>query len=297
MKKYALSLLCIAALSHGMEQEIPTTLTRHEWNAFDYDKGCRVQTEAFDKFFNIDVKKQKVLHIGSGTGRISCKLAAKAAWVDGIDPSQNMTAHAARLHKDIPNLRFFDAFAETFTPPNDAQDYDIAIAFSFHWFQRKQCALNNIARHLKKGGDFFFTAATSDNPEPLNLVVAKDMMTLGMGSLLDAAKNYFSTNQTQALGSSYPSLQELTTMLEKADFDIITCEEKSCSVILENRQEVEDFQRPIVMSRPLVHYVPLMIQQYLFSEFIDRILKHMEKTADGKFIEKITTTVVHARKK
>jgi len=299
IKNYIIVLsLCLFISSHCAEQQ---RLISQEWNAELYDKSNKVQYEAFFHFFNrsnINPLNKRILDIGCGTGNITKEFVITAEYVDGIDPSNNMIGFARKKHCNIPNLSFHQAFAEDFILPGPPKLHNLAIAsFSFHWFLDKPKAIKQIHKHLEKNGEFFFTAPTSDDPTPLNLIVAEEMMATGIGSLLKAASEFFSTNKSEALGSSYPTRNELKNMLTDAGFEILTCEQQTCNVILKDRTELEDFERPIVMSRPIVTYIPNMIHEYLFAEFIDKMILRMKQTDKEELIKEMTTTIVHVRKK
>lgn len=296
IKKYIVgtSVCVLISLQCAEEQK----LIAQEWNADLYDKGNRVQREAFFYFLknnNINPNGKRILDIGCGTGNITKELAIMAEYADGIDPSNNMIGFAQKKYATIPKLSFHQAFAENFVLP---KLYNLAIAsFSFHWFLDKPKAIKQIHTYLEKNGEFFFTAPTSDDPTPLNLIVAEEMLSSGIGSLLKSAAEFFSAKKSKALGSSYPTRNELKDMLTDAGFEILICKQETCNILLKNRIELENLERPVVMSRPIVQYIPNMIHEYLFAEFIDKMILRMKQTDKQELIKEMTTTIVHVRKK
>ena len=176
--------------------------------------------------------------------------------------------------------------------------YDLALsAFSFNYFKNQSQLLANVHANLKHGGEFFFTVFTQENPEPLNLVAAKKVLSIPSGSLLKYAHEFLIKDQSKALGIIYPKTEELKNVLHHIGFDILLCEEQSCTIVFKNRKEIEEYQRPIIMTRPIAKYIPDMLPQLLFSKIIDELLQLMTKTDNQEFIEEIKTTVVHVRKK
>lgn len=298
MKKYVFLALCVTSSLYCAEQSRPLNLVTTQWNAQDYARGNFVQEQAFFDFlerYKVDLTGKDILDVGSGTGNISIRLAQIAHSVTGIDQCPNMVEYAKSKYQDTKNVSFLQAFAENY---DSGKKHNGAIAsFCLHWAQNKELALQNIARHLEPGSDFFFTLHAQENPEPLNLSVPKKMMLDSwIGPVIKPAVDSFFDDQAAAIGATYPTTEEWRSIIEK-EFEIITLQEETSRVIMPDRESLENFQRPIVMSRPIVQKIPEMLHGWLFSLFIDKLTELMEKTTDGKFVEVITTTVVHARKK
>lgn len=178
------------------------------------------------------------------------------------------------------------------------KSHDLAIeSFNFNCFEDKQQTLKLIFNRLKPNGEYFFNVHTREDPKPLNFIIGKKIILSPMGSLLKSATEFFSTNPSGAVGCSCPTREELKAMINIAGFDIITCKQQSCKIILKDRKEVEDYQRPIVMSRPIIQYIPEMLRTYLFAQFIDHMIQEMKQTENKEYIEELITTIVHIRKK
>jgi ubiquinone/menaquinone biosynthesis C-methylase UbiE len=298
MKNFRLS-LAPAALSFFLSLSPSEEIKKSscvEWNSTDYEKGNIVQSTAFCHFLeknNISFDNKKVLSIGCGTGKIESLLAPSVEHIHGIDPSSDMISFAKDNYK-APNLSFYEAAAENYKVH---QPYNAAFAsFSFHWFQDKPQALKCISSNLESGSSFFFNAITSDDPKPLNLSVAEKVMAT-LPHIDPTLKNSFIQNPTAAIGSSYPSRDELQRMLIDAGFKIIICEPQTYTVLLKDRRAVEDFQRPIVMSRPIIQSMPKALREKLFVHFIDEIIKCMKQTDEQGYLNEFTNTIVLAQKK
>lgn len=290
MKKYMFTALCLINILYGMEEKPLTTRTPREWDAELYAKGNRVQFESalnFLKKNNITLKNKHVLDVGCGTGDISAVLTETAAIVHGFDASKNMVDYAAEKYKNINNLSFEQSFAESFTTKN--KTYDLATAFfCFHWLFDKKQALTQISQSLKSNSELFGTFPTLDDPRPARF-------TIGTQLIEELPSSYKSLSAK--LDRSEPTLEELHSMLSDAGFEIITSELQINDVILPNRKDVEDFQRPVFMSRPFIKEMSVEQAEAFFTRFIDLAIPTMKKTEDGQLIEEVTTRVVYARKK
>ena len=285
MKKYMIIALCTITTVSGMEQQVIKREPR-EWDAELYAKGNKVQYESAFNFLkknNITINNKHILDVGCGTGEISATLAQQACSVHGFDASKNMVQYAQQKHLHN-NLSFEQSFAENFS---SEKQYDLAtIFFCFHWLFDKQQALKQISQHIKLNGELFGTFPASDDPHPARFTIATQMIT----------ELYPDCSLTEKLDRSEPTLQELHEILADVGFAIITSEQQTSNVILPDRKALEDFQRPVAMSRPFLQQMSLEERENFFTEFINRSISIMETTEDNKLIEKVTTRIIHARK-
>jgi ubiquinone/menaquinone biosynthesis C-methylase UbiE len=291
MQKYILIILCVFNVLNGMEQQIITREPR-EWNAEAYDEGNSLQTNTFLQFITknrIEIEKKNILSAGCGTGRIENILAEKAEHIHGFDASKNMIDFAQNKYGHIKNLSFEHCFAEDF---KSQKLYQLALAsFCIHWFADKKLAFQRINDSLEINGELFGTLPTSNNPKPINLVVAAEMM-----SFLESIVSFFSgKNILDLIGASYPSNEELDTMLHETGFEIIKREEQCFDCIM-TRDELKQLEWPIVSSRPIIKYIPNRFIQPLFEDYIDRIIAKLPKVDNEKFVRQTITTIIHARK-
>ncbi len=260
-----------------------------EWNAADYAKGNEVQYQAalhFLKENQINILDKDILDIGCGTGEITTFLALMAKSIHGLDPSSNMIhwfqEHHIHKHTNISltQCRIEDWSSEP--------QYDLAIMFfCFHWFTDKQKAFDQTAASLKTNGELFGTFSTSDMPQPPGLAIVKKMM----------AEWNVQTNLQESLGRSTVNTEELKIMLANAGFDIITCELQTKDHIFPSRKDVEDFTRPVMMSRPFIQSMSSEQRERFFVEYIDTLLPVIRNNETGELILKMFMTIVHARKK
>jgi len=295
MRKHLILAFSLYAPLHCMEQPLITHKSDREpreWDAQAYDEGNKLQTSTFLHFlktYNIKTEQLTILDVGCGTGKITAQLAEKATHIHGFDASKNMIDFARNKYGHLKNVSFEHAFAEDFTSPNLKQ---LALAsYCIHWFEDKKQAFQRIHDSLEIGGEFFATIKTSDNPLPMNLIVATEMMPL-VETMVS-----FATGKSllELIGSSYPSHEEFNAMLCETGFEIIKSEEQSFDCIMDE-DELRKLQWPIVSSRPIVKYIPDIFVQSLFENFMNRYIEKLPKTNNGKFLEKIFTTIIHARK-
>lgn len=289
MKKYIVLALSLSSSLHCMEQQIITREAR-EWNAKAYEEGNDLQTAAFLHFLQINkikTEKRIILDGGCGTAKLTAQLAKDAHSIHGFDASKNMIEFAQKKYGSVKNLSLEHCFAEDFQSQKRYQL--VLMSFCFHWIKDKKMALQRINDSLENDGEFFANIVTSNNPVPLNLIVYQEMK-----RDIPIIGQYLSQSN-DPIGSSYPSTDDLHAMLHETGFDIIKSEEQS----FEYPMTVEEFKKlqlPIVESRPGVQYLPSLLFEPLFNAFINRCLEKLPKTDDGKFVEKVTTTIVHARK-
>ncbi len=275
-----------------MEKQIITREPR-EWDAQAYDAGNTLQTSGFLHFLktnNINTKNKTILSAGCGTGKVENILAKKATHIHGFDASKNMIDSAQKKYGHIKNLSFEHCFAEDFQTQNLKQ---LALAsFCIHWFEDKKQAFQRINDSLEINGEFFGTVSTSDNPKPLNLIVFLEML-----PTIDwLYKLAYGKELKDLIGASYPSHEELNTMLKETNFEIIKSEEQIFNYTIENRDALKDLHWPIIASRPIVKYIPNVFIQPFFENFIDRLMAKLQKNENGSFNEILYTTIVHARK-
>jgi demethylmenaquinone methyltransferase/2-methoxy-6-polyprenyl-1,4-benzoquinol methylase len=98
------------------------------------------------------IVNQNILEVGCGTGSLIRKiLPFKPIKLEALDSSENMLKIA---RKRFPNLVFYHSDCETFE--NKVLSYDTCFcAWVLRNFNDQKKALQNIALHLKEGGDFF----------------------------------------------------------------------------------------------------------------------------------------------
>lgn len=98
-------------------------------------------------------KKARVLDIGCGDGKITCKIAemVSGGCVVGTDISYEMVEHAAKTYVDQENLGFMqmDASKNKFI-----DQFDLITSFNcLHWVKDQEKALNGIARAATKNAN------------------------------------------------------------------------------------------------------------------------------------------------
>lgn len=266
-----------------------------EWDAQAYDEGNTIQTKAFLTFLannNITTEKRTILDMGGGTGKIAAQLSEKATLVHIVDASKNMIELAQKNFGHIDNLYYEHCFAEDF---RSTTLYNLAIAsFCIHWFENQKQAFQRIHANLTPNGDFFATAQTSNNPTPLGLVVAQEMIE---STGINNAYAWFSDKKLIDLTEcTMPSTQELEKMLEDIGFTVLKCEQQSFSLAM-TKDEIIKMERPIVFSRPIMKYIPNRLIEPFFNDYISLYLSKLEKAGNDKYLEQIITTIVHAQKK
>ncbi len=260
-----------------------------EWNPAEYAKGNKLQYEATLHFLThnkIETENKRILDVGCGTGEMSAFLARTAQSVHGFDASHHMIEWAREHHTPAyKNISFAQCRVEDWSSDHK---YDLAtMFFCFHWFTDKQKALNQTAASLKENGELFGTFSTTDMPQPPGLAIVKEMM----------EEWKVQTHLNESLGRSSVDTPELKKILEIAGFDIITCELQTKDHIFTTRKDVEDFTRPVMMSRPFIQNMLLEQRERFFTEYIDALLPVIRNNETQELMIKMFMTIVHARKK
>jgi trans-aconitate methyltransferase len=282
VKKYMIiTAFCITGFIHA--KQIPTKKI-HEWDPELYAQGNTPQYSSTLHFLernNISVEDKDILDIGCGTGETSAFLAQTAKSVHGFDACNNMVTWAKKHHK---NVSFSQSCVEDFSSD---KKYDLAtMFFCFHWFADKEKALTQTAKSLNDDGELFGTFSTSDLPAQPGQIILKQMI----------AELNLQTSFGESLGRSTINTQELKAMLVRTGFDIIKCELQTNDIIFPDRTAVENFTRPVLMSRPFIQTMAPEEREDFLNIFLDRLIPVLKDTQNDQLILKMYQTIIHARK-
>ncbi len=290
MQKIMIISFCFISTLYAMEQQ--PVRQACEWDAQMYSEGNLMQEKMAFEFLEqakIDLVDKDIVDVGCGTGNISAIMAQKAKSVHGFDASTNMIDYDHAKYSNIPNLTFSCCSAEDFT---SSIIYDLCTAFfCLHWVEDKKAVLQRIYENLKEGGQALGNITTASNKQHTSLQVFHEMLP-GLSTIISFLKTI---NATQALGRSAIMDDEFENVLKSIGFKIVSIEKKALHYIFKNREEVAAFQRPQVMSRPFVQWVPKSLHEYLFNSFIDKYMEKFEKTEEGYLFSE-ETTVFHIQK-
>ncbi len=128
-----------------------------EWLKFNdfTDKRIKIAAgEYFDIIDNTIVNKNTyALDIGCGSGRWTKYLAAKAGFIEAVDPSDAIFA-ADNLLRNVENVRLSKASVDTLPFPDETFDFAMSVGV-LHHIPNTQQALIDCVRKVKKGGYFY----------------------------------------------------------------------------------------------------------------------------------------------
>jgi malonyl-CoA O-methyltransferase len=143
---------------------IDKTFVKKSFNvgAATYDDNAGLQRRLLESLLEFagcaGIQPERILDIGIGTANLSMRLAQMfpAAQVHGCDLAENMLQRARQ--KTAPGtLRLFTADVENL--PLRAGSFDLtASSFTLQWLNSPKTAMREIARVLRPGGTFFFSA-------------------------------------------------------------------------------------------------------------------------------------------
>ncbi len=291
MKKCIILSFCFISLLNGMEQ---TKREAREWNAQDYANGNSTQQKA--SLFLLDEAKidltNKIIYDGGcGTGNISAIMAQKAKSVHGFDPSINMIEWAHLHYGNIPNLSFEQCFAEDFSSAKKCNLF--TLFFCLHWIKDKKAVFQRCYEGLESDGELFGNIRTTANGQALGLKIFHEILP-ELQEMIPMLKN---NNTIQATGSSYPTEEELHTMLKEVGFKEILLENKNLNFSFKTTDEVAAFERPVIMSRPFMQSLPEEKREDVFKLYIAKLLEKFERTEEGYYINpEARTTMIHCHK-
>lgn len=127
-----------------------------EWSKFDHFSNTEINTIASEHYFDIVpesyIKGKNVLDVGCGTGRWSKYIAAIAATVDSIDPSDAVIS-AARLSKGVANMRLSKTTVDNLPFAADTFDFVFSLGV-LHHIPDTSLAMKKCVEKLKPGGYF-----------------------------------------------------------------------------------------------------------------------------------------------
>jgi trans-aconitate methyltransferase len=265
-----------------------------EWDAEDYAKGNRLQEElalTLLKKYVPNLAGQCIFDGGCGTGNISAAIAQDARYVHGIDASNNMIFYANAHYGKINNLTFNQCCLENFSTD---KPFDKAVSFScLHWIKNKQKAFQKLYDCLKPGGELLCTIAY-----PMENGIEKQTfneMFPPLQQILSIGKVF---GMEQAFGSSYLTPDEVKLMVENIGFIIKYLAAESFAFTFKDRQDIIDFEHPVIMTTPIAKMIPTdFLQKKLFDLFIDKFEKKLSKNDDGSYIyPNVRIIILHAQK-
>jgi ubiquinone/menaquinone biosynthesis C-methylase UbiE len=125
------------------------------WNSEYYDKNSIMQYRtAMNMLEALPIKgHEAILDVGSGSGKITAKLAEKTkGQIVGLDLSEDMVRFACEHYK-AKNLAFI---VGNVTKMQFKNQFDIVVSFwTLSWVEDQYIALRNIVNSLKEGGQLF----------------------------------------------------------------------------------------------------------------------------------------------
>lgn len=116
-----------------------------------YRKGYPSELYERLKKYDVGVKDQSILDLGTGTGYFARGLAKQGANVTGVDISKALLEEAKKLDQESNvNIHYINSEAESL--PFSSSKFDVVTAAQcWHWFQSEE-VLKEIRRVLKKQG-------------------------------------------------------------------------------------------------------------------------------------------------
>jgi ubiquinone/menaquinone biosynthesis C-methylase UbiE len=180
-------------------------------------------------------KGEKVLDVGSGTGRLTdyvADIVGKTGLVVGVDPLPLRIEIAKQKAQRKNHLQFAIAGAENLSAFADGQFDVVYLNSVFHWLADKPLALKEIYRVLKPNGRLAITAAAQEQPHTLQLLI-QDLFR-------QEPFNRFTTAASHSPQFKL-SISDTRDLLNEAGFDVVSSEIKTFVDYFDESHTVIDF--------------------------------------------------------
>jgi len=137
-----------------------------EWLKFDAFSEADIQG-AGDQYFDIVRtemlnKKSTVLDLGCGSGRWTKYIAAKAGFIEAVDPS-NAVFQAAHVWNELENVRFTQASVDTLPFPDESFDFVMSLGVLHHIPDTAEAVKSGLKKLKHKGHALIYLYYALDN--------------------------------------------------------------------------------------------------------------------------------------
>jgi 2-polyprenyl-3-methyl-5-hydroxy-6-metoxy-1,4-benzoquinol methylase len=288
MKKYSLLLLFVINALNCMEN------VEHAYLA--------LRSSAFSYFldtYNVQTEGRAILHIECATGKLSAKLAKKATRIHGFDRNERHINCAKDTYGNRKNISFEYCPSITFNFPRMCDlaiiDYTTVDCYN-NTNENKKELFQCVNQHLSENGEMFISIVTSDNTLHPNIATAMNMT----ATIQAIIPNTTEERIIELMMPSYPSLQELLTILEETGFEVITSKEEICCVVIPKscQNKLWNIYSNLIVQNPIFEHIQDHDTQVeLGKQFVQRYINTLKKDNDGNLLEPTITTIIHARKK
>jgi trans-aconitate 2-methyltransferase len=183
------------------------------WDPDKYDAVKAPQIDAGRELLSLARIREDdtVLDLGCGTGKLTIELArlTSKGRVVGIDPSQEMLDKAKEESKDVRNVRYVQAPAQTM---NFSGEFDLVFSNSaLQWIKEQEDVMKRVYRSLKQGGRIAFQAPARNFCLEFSTYTAETIDRLGL------ERHYASWTSPWR----FPGNDELGSLLSDAGFDSV----------------------------------------------------------------------------
>lgn len=260
-------------------------IMKSNWDGTHYHNNSFMQSETAKVTLEGITLQGKVLDIGCGTGQTTAYMASITnGTVLGIDNSPSMIDFAQKTYGDFPNLAF--KLADATIWPFNLEEYDFIVSFScLHWIENLPPIINNIAKSLKKDGQFVACLSPYSHflYQPLLDIANSDKWTKHL------------KNPQQKPWFPY-TVDEFKILLESSNLKPISIYIWNKKTTSKNRDDFIAFLKGWITVVPHVIQLPKNLKDEFINDVADYFLKTVNIKPDGSF-EYITPYLMVKAKK
>jgi len=266
------------------------------WNKDNYKNKCAIDTVAYLHVLqdsNLNTKNLIIFDTTCHNGDPSAFLAHEARRVHAFDENDKNLEYATK-NNSIHNLKFIKK------GNLHKNYYDLIVASTPHTvdIERLQQLRNLLVSH----GEIFCTFVTRSNPLPIAANALREMF-----PKIKKSSDYLYQSRIQSFidieDKKYPTDETVKNMIDKAQFTIISYEQKSFDILILDKNEFKDLHTSVIMNSPFMQRIDdIKKREKIAKQFVDKIISKIKKynfLKNGNFdywFYPVNTTVVHIRK-
>lgn len=282
MHKYILIILSLCSFINGME-----TVQKICWDDNHAHDDCSVNTVAHLHILqnsNLNTKNLTILDATCRKGHTARFLANTAQTVYGYDADKTLLKHAKK--KSMGNLTFTKKI-------NQENFYNLIVAFAP---STSIDSLQHLHTLLAPNGELFCSFITQSNPLPIAAAASQEILPT-IQNIINENRPVDSFINTKTKNKQYPSDELLKSMINKAQFTILSYEQKVFDIEILDKNKFKCFHTSTIMDWSIMDYIKEQKKrEEVACLCIDLLISKIKKDDMDNWFYPINTTVIHLRK-